>query len=102
MKGIEQTLEQVYKKQLVLMTSVITLTEVLQSKMTPEQKQIYRNVFGHQHLQLMDVDRRVGEKAANIREFYDTRIFDASGVVKNGSVMSLGDAFHLATAIHYE
>jgi predicted nucleic acid-binding protein len=99
-KGIEQTIEQVYAKRAVLMTSVVTLTEVLQSQMTVEDKEKYQKAFGHPQLQLMDADRRIAAKAAFIREFYDTRVIEA-GIVKSGSIMSLGDALHLATAIHY-
>lgn len=104
-KGIEQTVEQAYAKRVVILTSVVTLTEILQSQMKSEDKERYRKVFGHPQLQLMDVDRRIAEKAAIIREYYDTRAFDVQPdgtVVKTGSVMSLGDSFHLATALHYE
>jgi hypothetical protein len=100
-RGIQQTIEQVYAKRAVLITSVVTLTEILQSQMTREQKERYQEAFGHPQLQLMDVDRRIAAKAAFIREFYDTRVFEG-GLLKNGSVMSMGDAFHLATAIQYE
>ncbi len=71
--------------------------------MTKRDHKRYLKVFEHPNLQLMDVDRRVAAKAAVIREFYDTRAFDASGVpiIGSGSVMSLADSIHLATAIHF-
>jgi hypothetical protein len=104
-KGIEQTIEQTYAKRIVIVTSVATLTEILQSQMKPEDKDRYQKLFGHPQLQLMDVDRRIAAQAAVIREYYDTRAFDVQPdgtVVKTGSVMSLGDSFHLATALHYD
>ena len=100
-KGIEQTIERAYAQQLVILTSVVTLTEVLQSQLKPEDKERYRKIFGHPHLQLMDADRRVCSRAADIRQFYDTRVFDASGNRVSGSFMSLGDSLQLATAIQF-
>ncbi len=100
-KGIEQTIEQAYAKQLIIVTSVVTLTEVLQSNMKADDKERYRNIFKHPNLQLMDVDRRVAEKAAFIREAHDSRAFDKTGKFVSGSIMSLGDSFHLATAAHH-
>lgn len=99
-KGIAQTLENAYKKELVIVTSTVTLVEVLQSNLTADQKQRYREVFHHPNLQLIDLDRRVAGEAGIIRETYDTRKFDRLGQVVSGSFMALGDSVQVATALH--
>lgn len=101
-KGIEQTIEQAYSGEVVIVTSTITLTEALQTKMTPDQKTRYQQAFRNSRLQLVDVDRRIASRAATLREHYDTRVFDAKGVLSRGSFMSLGDSLHIATALHID
>ena len=66
-KGIEQEIEQAYTGQLIVATSCVTLTEVLLSRMTKEQKDRYQKLFRHPSLQLLDIDRHVAAKAATIR-----------------------------------
>jgi hypothetical protein len=97
--GIEQTLEHAYSNQLAIVTSSVTLTEVIQSQLTMEQKERYAKIFQHPNLQLYDVDRRIAGKASVIREFYDTRRFNDKQQI-SGSFMSLGDSLQLATALH--
>jgi predicted nucleic acid-binding protein len=91
MKGIDQIIEQAYAGQVAIVTSAITIAEVLQSNMKSEDKERYQKTFSHPNLQVMDVDRRISSKAAVIREFYQNAT----------TTMALGDAFHVATAIHY-
>jgi hypothetical protein len=69
--------------------------------MTIEQKDKFARAFSDPRLQLIDVDRRISSKAATIRQDCDTRTFDADGSKKSGSIMAMGDALHLATAIHF-
>lgn len=103
MKGVEQEIERAYANELTIITSVLTLNEVLQSQMTMEQKDRYQKIFHHASLQLVDIDRRIAADAATIRGYYDKRVFDKSGRRVSGNVMvAMGDAFHLATALHYE
>jgi hypothetical protein len=98
--GIEQTIELAYQGNVIIVTSAVTLIEVLQSKMTSEQKQKFREIFHHRSLQLVDLERRIAEKAAVIREAYDSRTYDKKGNCIGGSFMSLGDSIHIATALH--
>jgi predicted nucleic acid-binding protein len=101
-RGIEQEIEQAYSKELIIVTSVLTLNEVLQSQMSKEQKERYQGIFHHPSLQLVEIDRRIASDAAVIREAHDTRVFDRDGNRIAGCLMSMGDSFHLATAIRYE
>src|ERR1035438_6011711 len=99
-KGIEQTIELAKSKQVVIATSALTIAEALATQVTLEQKQRFRHIFSVSYLQLIDLDRRISEKASVIRDYYDTRQFKA-GVYQSGSSMAMGDAIHLATAIHF-
>jgi PIN domain len=102
MKGIEQTSAEAYAHKLIVMTSTITLTEFEQAVLTSEQRVKFQQLFIHPNWRLVDVDKRVASKAAVIRRYYDTRVFDASGKLLSGGFMSLGDSLHLATALQYE
>lgn len=99
-KGIEQTLEHAYSNQLAIVTSSVTLAEIIQSQLTKEQKERYAKIFQHPNLQLYDIDRRIAGKAGVIREATDTRVFNDKMEVISGSCMALGDALQLATALH--
>lgn len=101
MKGIEQTADEAYAGRVVIITSVITLTEFEQTRLTPDQRDKFQKLFTHPNWQLMDVDKRVAAKAAVIRQHYDTRVYDKNGNKVSGGFMSLGDSLHLATALHF-
>ena len=100
-KGIQQTIEEWRARHIVIATSAITMLEILSSQMTKEHKEAFAKVFSDPHLQLIDMDRRIVGKASAIRSEYDNRVFKADGSC-TGSIMALGDAIHLATAIHYD
>lgn len=102
LKGIEQTVEEWRARSVVIVTSAITMLEILSSQMTKEQKDAFAKVFSDPHLQLIDVDRRIAGKASAIRSHYDDRQFKPDGGVLSGRIMGMGDAIHLATAIHHE
>lgn len=89
-KGIEQTIENAYSGQVVIVSSTITLSEVLQTKMTADQKEKYAQVFKHPSLQLVDVDRRIAAKAALIRaNGYEVREIEA-GIPATGPLGAIG------------
>jgi hypothetical protein len=100
-RGIEQVVEQWRAKQAVIVTSAITMLEVISSMMTKDHKDAFTKLFSDPYLQMIDVDRRIAGKASAIRSFYDTRAFKPDGSI-TGSVMSMGDAIHLATAVHFD
>jgi hypothetical protein len=99
-KGIAQTIEMAIARQVVIVTSTLTLTEALATQLTKEQRTKFTGIFSAPYVQLIDLDRRISGKAAALRDFYDTRKFDGNGKVTAGSSMAMGDAIQLATAIH--
>jgi hypothetical protein len=102
MKGIEQTIEMALSGQVVIVTSSLTRVEALSANLTKDQKQKFVDAFNSPQIQLMDLDRRIADRAAAIRDHYDTRKLDTSGKVVDGGPMSMGDSVHLATAIHFK
>src|ERR1017187_2252169 len=73
----------------VVFTSTVTMVEVLACRLTPEQATKFKGLVGNPDTPFMPVDTRVAELAHDIRSFYDGK-------------MSVPDAIHLATAIHFE
>ncbi|HUE21599.1 MAG TPA: PIN domain-containing protein [Bryobacteraceae bacterium] len=87
---------------LIIVTSAITMLEMLSSQMSGEHKDAFGRIFSDPNLQMVDLDRRVAGKAAAIRSHYDDRKYKPDGSVSSGGIMGMGDAIHLATAIHFE
>jgi hypothetical protein len=91
-EGIEATVRQVHNNQIILITSVVTDTEVLRSRMSAEALTKWEGVFRRRNVKMIAQDLRVGRKSSQIRDcFFQINIKIASP-----------DAIHLATAIIYE
>jgi predicted nucleic acid-binding protein len=73
----------------VIFASVITLVEVLECKLTPEQAAKFQGLVANPDTPFMQVDTKVAALAHEIRSYYEGRV-------------STPDAIHLATAIHFE
>jgi hypothetical protein len=86
---------------LIIVTSAITMLEMLSSQMSGGHKDAFGRIFSDPNLQMVDLDRRVAGKAAAIRSHYDDRKYKPDGSVSSGGIMGMGDAIHLATAIHF-
>jgi hypothetical protein len=86
--------------ELVIVTSTLTLAEILEARMTAEQRIKFAGIFSSPYLQLVDMDRRISAKSSVIRDRHDTRTYNLDGSQKGGSFMRLPDAIHLATAIN--
>jgi hypothetical protein len=91
-EGIEATVRQVHNNQIILITSVVTDTEVLRSRMSAEALAKWEGVFRRRNVKMIAQDLRVGRKGSQIRDcFYQIDI-----------KIKTPDAIHLATAILYE
>jgi hypothetical protein len=86
----------------IIVTSSITMLEILSTYLTVGQKDAFAKAFSSPQLQMVDVDRRVSGKAAVIREYYDDRVFNPDGSKKSGHIIGMGDAIHLATALNFD
>ena len=98
--GIAQTVENWTSGALTIVTSSLTMLEVLSAELSIEQKDSFEKVFANPRLQMVDMDRRVSGKASAIRQFYDDRVWGPNGL-ESGRNMGVGDAIHLATALHF-
>jgi predicted nucleic acid-binding protein len=89
--GLDEIAKEVAENRAALCTSVNTKTEILQGKLTPDQKTRLDNLFKRRNVTLINVDSRIADMASEIRNYYNNR----------GIKISTPDAQHLATAIIY-
>src|SRR6266568_1892300 len=86
-EGLEDVVKQVEHGKADLFTSEITKSEVLEGRMTPEQRDRFNKLFQRRNVVSVDVSGRVLALSKEIREW--------------NPKISLPDAIHLATAILY-
>ena len=91
-EGLNEVARDVNENRAALCTSVTTWTEILQGKLTPEQKTRLENLFKRRNVVLINIDARIAQMASEIRNYYNER----------GVKIETPDAQHLATAIIYE
>jgi len=93
MQGLAEVVSMIDKKEAILVTSVITRTEVLESTLSDENKGMFDKLFKRTNCKQVDVTAPISELAHDIREF-----------CKNSTGKNLGtpDSQHLATAIVYK
>lgn len=97
MSGLAEVLEMVDRGQAVLMTSVLWRSEILDLDLTPSQKKKLDAAFDGMSVLELQIDSRIMDLAGEIRAFQKrSKKKDAIKFV------SVPDAIHLASAIHYE
>lgn len=95
MEGVADVANSIFKGHYTLMTSVMTLTEVLDSSLTTEAKDKFQAIFKRRNCQLVATDHRISALSSSLRDYYQIqKLID--GLPSLGSP----DAIHLATAIH--
>lgn len=92
MEGIEEVVRKVHNNEVILITSQITNIEVLESRLSLEAQQKWKDVFNRRNCQMVDITPRISEKSHFIRNYYDQR----------GIKLSTQDSIQLATAIIYK
>lgn len=92
MEGVAEMVRAVDKGQAIIVTSVLTTTEILESKLTDAQCAKLHKVFKRPELQKVACDDRVATKGREIRDYYQRR----------GQKLLTPDSIHLATAILYD
>lgn len=97
MSGLAEVLDMVDRGQAVLMTSVLWRSEILDLDLTPSQKKKLDAAFDGMSVLELQIDSRIMDLAGEIRAFQKrSKKKDAIKFV------SVPDAIHLASAIHYE
>lgn len=89
MKGLEEIVYEIDSGKAILVTSVLTTTEVFSGNLTTEQKQRFDSVFKRPSTVRINVDTNISQKASEIREYYK----------ESGQNIKTPDAIHLATAL---
>lgn len=89
MEGIEEVVRKINGGEAILVTSQMTNIEVLQSRLSSDAQQKWKDIFNRRNCQIMDINPRIGEKASFIRDYYDQK----------GIKLSSPDSIQLATAI---
>ncbi len=91
-EGIDATVRQIHNGQIILLTSIVTDTEVLRGRLSPDAQEKWEAVFKRRNVRMVVHDQRVGRKSNQIRECFDAR----------GIIIETPDSIHLATAILYQ
>jgi predicted nucleic acid-binding protein len=89
--GLDAIAKEINENRAILCTSVITETEVLQGKLSPEQITKFQNLFKRRNVISIGVDSKIARLASEIRNYYSTKKVR----------ISTPDSIHLATAIIY-
>lgn len=89
--GIEAHVEAIDQGKAHLVTSVITLTEVLEVGVTREKRDYFKRLFQRERCHLVDVNSEIAELAHDIRV----------SAQQTGRKIKTPDAIHMATAIFF-
>ena len=91
--GMEETVKLVDNYRAVLMTSVVTRTEILESTLDATMLSNFHRIFSRRNVYMAVLDHKIADISHEIRNYYRE---------KEGKNLSSTDCHHLATAIHYE
>lgn len=95
MEGLAEVVAMVDAQDCLIVTSVNTRGEVLDSTLTSAAREQFKNLLCHPSFTFADVSLPISELASQIRDFYNAK--------KPQSIkVKLPDATHLATAIAYK
>jgi Predicted nucleic acid-binding protein, contains PIN domain len=96
LEGIHDCLEQLKKRQISLMTSVLTYTEITSLKIPAGVETLFDEVMQRPNCAKIGVDMRVAKLARDLRNYYLAKPDEFQG-----KTLTAPDAIHLATAILY-
>lgn len=97
MDGVRECVSGVNSGNIVLVTSHITKTEILESMMAPEAQESLERLLKRRNVRSIAVDGRVGSLSSKLRDYYQKQ-----RAIDGGPPLSTPDAIHLATAIIYQ
>ena len=92
MQGLAEVVSMIDKKEAILITSVVSRTEVLESTLTTKNRGAFDELFKRTNCKLVDLNAPISELAHNIREYYR----------QQGKKLKTPDCQHLGTAIIYK
>lgn len=93
LSGIEELVNHIQKNQIILITSVLTTAEILESTLDDKQAAVFDEVLKRRNVQVVDTTGPIWNLTHDIRNHYKQ--------IKDGlHTLSTPDAVHLATAIN--
>ncbi len=96
MDAIRDCIKKFNKRELYLMTSVLTITEISILKIPAGTETLLEEVMQRPNFSKISIDMRVAKLARDLRNYYLVRNQDF-----RGKTLTVPDALHLATAILY-
>lgn len=96
MDGVREVISKLNKRQLSIMTSVLTITEISVAKLPAGSERLLEQVLQRPNMSKLSVDIKIARLACDLRNYY---------ITKNGSdglTLTVPDSLHLATAILYK
>jgi len=94
MDGVREVIERVKRREAKIITSVLTTTEVLDSKLPAGMKTLLEGLMKRVNRVSMDI--KIARMAHDLRDYYIQRPAEFGG-----KTLAVPDAIHLATAILY-
>lgn len=92
MLGVEELVQLIDDEDVDLVTSTISLTEILASTLPPDAKGKLNSLFGRRNIHLVEVSKEIALIAHELRDYYKN--------VNDGlPTLTTPDAIHIATAI---
>ena len=90
-EGMEEVVRDVDANRIILITSVVTRSEILESRMTPDIKGKFDSLFSRRNVVMIELDHRISDLSHEIRDYYDQREIK----------LTTSDCHHIATAIKH-
>lgn len=96
MDGVREVISKLNKRQVTIMTSVLTITEISSAKLPAGTQGMLEQVMQRPNMSRVSVDLKIASLARDLRNHY---------ITKNGAAgltLTVPDSLHLATAILYK
>ena len=94
MAGVREVVERAKRREVKLITSVLTLVEVLEARLPVGMDSLFKDMM--KRVTRISMDIKCASVAHDLRNYYELKKTE-----HGGKILSLPDAIHLATAILY-
>lgn len=95
MEGVRELVAKIHTNEINMITSVLTRAEILRSTLSDKAKELLDGVMKRRNVEEEGTDFKIWNIAHDLRDFYQN--------VNDGlPTLTLADAVHLATAIHFK
>lgn len=101
MAGVVDTIERLKRREVTLITSAITQTEIAACNVGQLVMPLLDDLMKRKNIQRISVDIKIAQMARTLRDFYQSEPYtiDKNGKRIGSKTLAVPDAIHLATAI---